>query len=55
MDVSNEKALAAGLTLTDPLTTARDTRAWSAAYPQKILFSREHEGEILAIVAPKPL
>lgn len=37
MDVSQAKAVAAGLTLTDPADTARDTRAWSQhatlAYP----------------------
>lgn len=48
MDVSNDRAQAAGLTLTDPLTTARDTRAWSADTPQKTFLSPEREAEVLA-------
>ncbi|MPY67044.1 NAD-dependent epimerase/dehydratase family protein [Deinococcus sp. SDU3-2] len=48
MDVSNERARAAGLTLTDPLTTARDTRAWSAGSPQKGFLTPEREAAVLA-------
>ena len=51
MDVSNDRARAAGLTLTDPLTTARDTRAWSAGTPQKASLSREREAAALAAAA----
>lgn len=47
MDVSNDRAVAAGLTLSDPVTTARDTRAWSAGTPQKVFLPREREAEVL--------
>lgn len=50
MDVDNGRALSAGLTLTDPRTTARDTRAWSAGTAQKTPLSREREAEVLAAV-----
>ncbi|BDP43266.1 hypothetical protein DAETH_32350 [Deinococcus aetherius] len=50
MDMANERALAAGLTLTDPLVTARDTRAWSEDTPQKAPLSREREAEVLRAV-----
>lgn len=53
MDVSNERAREAGLTLTDPLTTARDTRAWSASTPQKAFLSPQREAEVLASLAPR--
>ncbi|MEF2277077.1 NAD-dependent epimerase/dehydratase family protein [Deinococcus sp. YIM 134068] len=48
MDVANERARAAGLILTDPVTTARDTRAWSAGTPQKTFLTPEREAEVLA-------
>jgi 2'-hydroxyisoflavone reductase len=48
MDVANERARAAGLSLTDPVTTARDTRAWSAGTPQKSFLTPEREAEVLA-------
>ncbi|GAA5533778.1 SDR family oxidoreductase [Deinococcus aluminii] len=48
MDMSSERARAAGLTLSDPLTTARDTRNWSAGRPQKTFLTREREAEVLA-------
>lgn len=48
MDVSSERAQAAGLAHTDPLTTARDTRAWSANAPQKSFLTPERETEVLA-------
>ncbi|WP_245872787.1 SDR family oxidoreductase [Deinococcus planocerae] len=50
MNVSNDRARAAGLTLQDPLTTARDTRAWSADHPQKVFLTREREAEVLRAV-----
>lgn len=50
MNVSNERAQAAGLTLEGPLTTARDTRAWSAGHPQKVALTREREAEVLQAV-----
>ncbi|GBF07686.1 NAD dependent epimerase/dehydratase [Deinococcus aerius] len=48
MDVSSERARAAGLTHTDPLTTARDTRMWSANTPQKLFLTPGREAEVLA-------
>lgn len=48
MDLDNERARAAGLSLSDPLTTARDTRSWSAGTPQRTLLTREREAEVLA-------
>ncbi|EYB68948.1 NAD dependent epimerase/dehydratase [Deinococcus phoenicis] len=48
MDMSSERARAAGLTLSDPLTTARDTGDWSAGTPQKSFLTREREAEALA-------
>ncbi|WP_246580731.1 SDR family oxidoreductase [Deinococcus aestuarii] len=50
MDVSNERARAAGLTLEGPLTTARDTRAWSAGTAQKAFLTPEREAEVLRAV-----
>ncbi|WP_104991830.1 NAD-dependent epimerase/dehydratase family protein [Deinococcus sp. NW-56] len=47
MDVANDRAVAAGLTLTDPEVTARDTRAWSAGTPQKVFLTPEREAEVL--------
>ncbi|MCP2015244.1 2'-hydroxyisoflavone reductase [Deinococcus sp. HSC-46F16] len=48
MDVANDRAVAAGLTLTDPGATARDTRAWSAGTPQKVFLTPEREAAVLA-------
>lgn len=47
MDVANARAVAAGLTLSDPAVTARDTRAWSAGVPQKVFLTPEREAEVL--------
>lgn len=50
MDVAHARAQAAGLTHTDPVTTARDTRAWSAGTPQKAFLTPEREaGELAAL------
>jgi len=49
MNVSNERARAAGLTLTDPVTTARDTRAWSSGRPHKTFLTREQETQVLTL------
>jgi 2'-hydroxyisoflavone reductase len=49
MDVSNERARAAGLTLTDPEVTARDMRAWIAGKHLTPMFSPEREGELIRI------
>ncbi|MDL2343251.1 NAD-dependent epimerase/dehydratase family protein [Deinococcus sp. MIMF12] len=48
MDVANSRAVAAGLTLTGPEVTARDTRAWSAGTPQKVFLTPGREAEVLA-------
>lgn len=46
MDVSSERARAAGLTLTDPAITARDTRAWSLGAGLAPALSSEREAEL---------
>ncbi len=51
MDVCVDRALAAGLTLTDPATTARDTRAWSATAGVPLALSREREAELMGRVS----
>ncbi|CAM3569204.1 NAD-dependent epimerase/dehydratase family protein [Deinococcus frigens] len=48
MDVDNTRALAAGLTLTDPAVTARDTREWSKDADLKYVLTPEREAGILA-------
>lgn len=48
MDVDATRALAAGLTLTDPATTARDTRAWSAGQSTEYGLTPQREAEALA-------
>ncbi|MDV6373220.1 NAD-dependent epimerase/dehydratase family protein [Deinococcus arenicola] len=48
MDVDNSQALTAGLTLTDPATTAQDTREWSKDADLKYKLTAKQEGEILA-------
>ena len=50
MNTSNERARAAGLTLTDPLTTARDTREWSKDADVQYPLTPEREAEILALL-----
>ncbi|MBB5378419.1 2'-hydroxyisoflavone reductase [Deinococcus metalli] len=50
MDISNDRAVAAGLTLTDPAVTARDTRAWSQDAALSSALSPEREAEVLAAV-----
>jgi len=49
MDIDMSPALAAGLTLTDPATTAQDTRAWSAG--QQTAYALTHERESAALHA----
>lgn len=49
MDISNERATAAGLTLMPPADTARDTRAWLSGRPWTPLLSAEREAELIAI------
>lgn len=48
MDVSPARALAAGLTLTAPEVTVRDTRAWSLTAGLTPPFRRLRESEVLA-------
>jgi 2'-hydroxyisoflavone reductase len=50
MDVNSERASAAGLTLTDPAVTARDTRAWSSGRNLPPRLSPERETELLRMV-----
>ena len=47
MDVSNERTLAAGLTLTDPRTTARDVRTWALRRSSTATLPSERELELL--------
>ncbi len=47
MDVDPARALAAGLTLTDPLVTAQDTRAWSRDAGLQYALTPEREAEVL--------
>jgi 2'-hydroxyisoflavone reductase len=48
MDVSNERALAAGLTLTDPRATLQDVRAWLAGQDLPLALSPEREAELIS-------
>lgn len=48
MDVDNARARAAGLTLTDPAATARDTREWSRGAALSYALTPEREAEVLA-------
>ncbi|MFC3833693.1 MULTISPECIES: NAD-dependent epimerase/dehydratase family protein [Deinococcus] len=50
MDIANDRARRAGLTLTDPAVTARDTRAWSAGAGLTYALTPQREGEILTAV-----
>ncbi len=49
MDVSNERALSAGLTLTDPKITARDVRTWLSEKEIAPLFLPEREAELIRL------
>jgi 2'-hydroxyisoflavone reductase len=49
MDVSSERAQAAGLTLTDPAITARDTRAWVQQSKLPPALSAERENELIVL------
>lgn len=50
MDISNDRAVATGLTLTDPAMTARDTRSWSKGAGLTYALSAEREAGVLAAV-----
>lgn len=47
MDVSNERARAAGLTLTDPEATARDVRAWLQGQDLPLALTPEREASLI--------
>jgi 2'-hydroxyisoflavone reductase len=49
MDVSSEKAQAAGLILTDPAITVRDTRAWSLGANIPLALPPDREAELIRI------
>jgi len=49
MDVSSERARAAGLVLTDPAITVRDTRAWSLGTDLPLALSSEREVELIQV------
>jgi len=49
MDVSNQRAVAAGLTLTDPAVTARDMRAWILGRDLTPALLPEKEVELIRI------
>ena len=49
MDVSNERARTAGLTLTAPEVTARDTRAWVQGRNLTAALSPEREAELIRV------
>jgi len=49
MHVSNARATAAGLTLTDPAITAHDTRRWLDSHPLQPALSREREAQLLRL------
>lgn len=48
MDMSSERALQAGLKLSDPAITARDTRGWSRKVGLPYALSAEREAQVLA-------
>jgi 2'-hydroxyisoflavone reductase len=48
MDVSNERARAAGLTLTDPAATVEAVRSWLEGNEQPLALSREREAQLIA-------
>lgn len=54
MDVSPDRILAAGLTLTDPAVTVRDTRAWSEGAHLTPAFIPEREAAVLSAARQEP-
>jgi len=54
MDVDPARSLAAGLTLTDPAVTVRDTRAWSAGAGLTPPFTPEREAAVLVAARQNP-
>jgi 2'-hydroxyisoflavone reductase len=55
MHVSNERAIQAGLTLTDPLVTANEVRSWLQTNDLSLSMSREREAELISIFRSKAL
>jgi 2'-hydroxyisoflavone reductase len=49
MHVSNERAVAAGLTLTDPAVTVREVRAWLRGREPAPALSAEREAALIAM------
>jgi 2'-hydroxyisoflavone reductase len=49
MDVSNARAIAAGLTLTDPAISVRDMREWMGGREQAPMLSPEREAELIRL------
>lgn len=49
MDISNERAVSAGLTITDPATTLQDTRVWLAGRAFTPALSPEREAELIRL------
>ena len=49
MDLSNERARAAGLTLTEPAVTARDMQAWCAGREPPLPLTPEREAALIAL------
>ena len=52
MDVSNERACAAGLALTDPALTARTMQDWVRRHPQATPLPPEREAELIRLARP---
>lgn len=53
MDVSNERARAAGLTLTAPEVTLKETRSWVQGRDLPLALSPEREAELIRLAAGK--
>ena len=54
MDVSNEKARKAGLSLTDPEVTLRDTKGWMAGEEHTLALSSKREAELIRLKCARP-
>lgn len=55
MDVSNERACAAGLTLTDPAVTVSTMQAWLQGKNMPLALAPEREAELIAIARQRAL
>ena len=54
MDIDNRRAIAAGLTLTDPAVTLAETRAWMAGQDIQLALPQEREAALMALAARVP-